>query len=548
VDSSAWVGRIAVRLLGLVLLLMPLAALAAEPRNPLQPVDASSPQATMRSFFTLGGEVETAYFAFRDAPSFATQMATKAAVEKVLRLFDLSELPPSTRLRTGADVATYIMDVLNRIELPPFESIPDAKAYPDPDKPASWTIPGTDITIARNPASERKGAFVFNAETVSRAAEFHALVKDLPVRRTVRIQNWHAQQAQNHGWLVPAGLVAALPEALKHPILGNPAWKSLGTILVLLVAALIVRATHRLTRMQPGDRRPGAYLLRLLAPIVMALAVAGSLFLIAGQLIVTGFVSEIVFIAAAVLLYLSAGWALWLLIMLVVEWIIASPAIPDESLDANLLRLLGRLIGLLALAVIAAYAAQNAGLPVLGVVAGLGVGGLAVALAAQSSLENLIGGLNLYLDRPIRVGDYCRYGDIEGIVETIGLRSTRIRGLDRTITSVPNSEMAKVNITNYGARDQMLFRHSLSVADTPGAGQVRALTARIRDYLRAHPRVRTDLLVPRVHVTGFGSDTLTLDILAYLDTREIPQFLAVQEELILGIIERAQGEGAVAAA
>ena len=98
------------------------------------------------------------------------------------------------------------------------------------------------------------------------------------------------------------------------------------------------------------------------------------------------------------------------------------------------------------------------GLHAYGIVAGLGVGGLAIALAAQSTIENLIGGLSLFADRPVRVGDFCKYGDEVGTIEAIGIRSTRIRGIDRTVTTIPNGVLSKMPVVNFTLRDRMLLK------------------------------------------------------------------------------------------
>ena len=98
---------------------------------------------------------------------------------------------------------------------------------------------------------------------------------------------------------------------------------------------------------------------------------------------------------------------------------------------------------------------QNLGFNVTGILAGLGIGGLAVALAAQKSIENLFGGLSLIADQPVRVGDICRFGSQQGTVEDIGLRSTRVRTLDRTVVTIPNADFATMQIENFGTRDRM---------------------------------------------------------------------------------------------
>lgn len=498
----------------------------------------------MRTFQQLTEALETATLELRTAPTAAKQAEVEGLAQKVISVLDLSGVPPTARRDAGGDAFVFLVDVLRRIEVPPLEAIPDSRAFPDVEKPASWTIPGSEITIARLMQGPKKGKFVFDTETVARAGEFYAIIKHLPLRTPARVPSWREAQLQLHGWMIPRGLVGVLPETLKGPVFDTPAWKAIATSIVVALLAGILGLWRRLTAPKPEEYSPTSYLRRLLFPTAMVVAIFLAKFLVGFQINVIGTFAEVVEFALAIALYVAAAWAAWLAVFVVIEWIIASPKIPDQSLDANLLRLLARLIGILTVASIAAYGAQQLGLPVLGVIAGFGVGGLAVALAAQSSIENLIGGLNLYADRPIRVGDFCEYAGIKGHVEHIGLRSTRIRGLDRTVTTVPNSVLAKVQVTNYALREQTLFHHVLDLRYETTTHQLRVISTSIRTFLSSHPKVRHDLSAPRVHIVGFGDWSIKVEVYAYVDATEHPKFLAIQEELALAIIELLKKSGA----
>jgi MscS family membrane protein len=117
---------------------------------------------------------------------------------------------------------------------------------------------------------------------------------------------------------------------------------------------------------------------------------------------------------------------------------------------------------------------------VTALIAGLGVGGIAVALAAQKTLENLFGGITLYADRPVRVGDFCRFGDRVGTVEEIGLRSTRIRTLDRTLVSVPNAEFSNLHLENYTARDRIWYHPTIGLRYETTPDQLRFVLVEVR--------------------------------------------------------------------
>jgi MscS family membrane protein len=167
--------------------------------------------------------------------------------------------------------------------------------------------------------------------------------------------------------------------------------------------------------------------------------------------------------------------------------------------------------------------------------AGLGIGGIAVALAAQKTLENVIGGLSLIFDRAVCVGDFLKVGDASGTVESIGLRSTRIRTLDRTILSVPNGQIANVSIETISSRDMFWFHHFVALRCETTPVQMRAVVAGIMRRLGAHPAV--DPASVRAKFLRFGQSSLDIEVVAYIVARDWPQFLEVQQELLLGIME-----------
>ena len=174
-------------------------------------------------------------------------------------------------------------------------------------------------------------------------------------------------------------------------------------------------------------------------------------------------VSGAVLIVASVILegiaYLAAAWAAYLVCARLGRADRGLLGVGRTSIDASLIKVAGRVAGIAAAITIIFVGATNVGLPLYGVIAGLGVGGLALGLAARPTLENLIGGFTLYADRPVRVGEVCKFGDEFGIVEEIGLRSTRLRALDRTLITVPNADFSNMVLVNFTRRDQIAARY-----------------------------------------------------------------------------------------
>lgn len=175
------------------------------------------------------------------------------------------------------------------------------------------------------------------------------------------------------------------------------------------------------------------------------------------------------------------------------------------------------------------------GVHVTALIAGLGVGGIALALAAQKTVEHLFGGASLVADQPVQVGDFCRFGNQIGTVELIGLRSTRVRTLARTIVSIPNGEFASMQIENFAKRDRIWLQTTVRLRYDTTSDQVRHVLVRVRELLCAHPMIHPD--PARVRLVDLGPYALELEIFAYVRTRDYNEFLAVREDIYLRIMD-----------
>ena len=175
------------------------------------------------------------------------------------------------------------------------------------------------------------------------------------------------------------------------------------------------------------------------------------------------------------------------------------------------------------------------------VLAGLGIGGIAIAFAAQKTLENLFGGVSVLADEVIRVGDYCRFGDRSGTVEDISLRSTRIRTDARTQLSIPNGALATMNIENLTRRDKILFNPALGIRCETSADQLRYLLAEVRRMLYEHPKVESDSA--SIRFANFDNSALRLEISSYVLTRDATEFAAIREDLLLRIMDIVEKSG-----
>ncbi len=217
-------------------------------------------------------------------------------------------------------------------------------------------------------------------------------------------------------------------------------------------------------------------------------------------------------------------------------------AVGAGRIGAGTLMVLGeRLLAALLVIVAILTALYILGFNLTTALAGLGIGGIAIAFAAQKTLENLFGGISVLADEVIRVGDYCRFGDRTGTVEDISLRSTRIRTDARTELSIPNGALATMNIENLTRRDKILFNPTLAIRCDTSPDQLRYLLAEVRRMLREHPKVESDSA--RIRFASFDNSALNLEIFSYILTRDFAEFTAIREDLLLHIMQTVEKSG-----
>lgn len=167
--------------------------------------------------------------------------------------------------------------------------------------------------------------------------------------------------------------------------------------------------------------------------------------------------------------------------------------------------------------------------------AALGIGGLALALGAQKTIENFVGSVTLITDQPIRVGDFCKVGNTVGTIEKIGMRSTRIRTLNRTLVTIPNGAFSSSEIENYAHRDKFLFNPTIGLRYETSPDQIRYLLVEVRAILYAHPMITSE--TARVRFTTLGADSLSLEVFTYVKVLTFDDYLEVKEDLLLRIMD-----------
>lgn len=502
------------------------------PPPPATVVITDSPRETLATFLRLRREMEAAILTYQDENSFAASAQISYLTDQLMSLIDLSEVTATSRREVGMRTVNALLDIFGRIPAPDATALPNADAAASDDETA-FRIPGTPLRIVEIHGGPRHAEFLFSASTVQIAPRFLHSLEHLPLDTRLEITSYTDFGPQLTGPLIPAWMVRAIPAELTRLWLGTPAWKVLLTLALLAgVVLLLVRLQHALVGHLPGTRLKALLVLAIL-PLAVVFAVTWALPLLIEQVHVSGDFADALEITQTVAKYVAYAALFWLAMRILFELIITSPRIPDEGLDANLLRLLSGIFGIIGVSVILAFGGQAIGLPIISVLTGLGIGGLAVALALRPTLENFVGGVMLYFDRPVRVGDLCTFGSFTGTVERIGLRSIRVRSIDRTVIAVPNAQFADMQIINWTKCDQMLIMETIAVRIETTPDQLRLLLAGIRHMCHAHPRVIKDTL--RVRLIGYGPGALNIGLRIYIDTNDFMDFFAVREDIFLRI-------------
>jgi len=244
---------------------------------------------------------------------------------------------------------------------------------------------------------------------------------------------------------------------------------------------------------------------------------------------------------AEVVAVIGVNWLLWRVLREVMRSV-RQRAILSGRMGTGSLIILGERVLKAAIVVLAVFVILGTlGFNLTTPLAGLGIGGIAIAFAAQKTLENLFGGISILGDEVIRIGDTCRFGDRVGTVEDISLRSTRIRTPDRTELFIPNGSLATMNVENFSRRDKILFNTKLGLRYETSPDQMRYVLAQVRRLLYEHPKVETE--GARNRLVAFDESALSMEIFSYILTRDYNEFLAIREDILLRIMDIVDAAG-----
>lgn len=444
---------------------------------------------------------------------------------------DLSGVRTSEQQTRGSATAKLLADIfdhspefdLGGVSNDPTGNLNDE--LPD-DRELIFRTPDGKLSIQmqrRTPDSENSVSWVFTQSTVAQVALAEPVVSDSFIER--QLPRWFTRLT----------------------FMRTPLWRWLALILSIMVTFAISKhlARFALRLLRPICHRvdpQGVCDLNLMFLGPLRLILSAILFRMAiGWLPLSAMGRFYLERTAHILMALAIVWILSRTIDIFVRRLQRATVTAHSSLSRSALPLLSRIAkgGLFILAAI--FTLTNWGFDMTTVLAGFGIGGIAIALAAQKTIENLFGGISIVTDGPVKVGDFCKFGDRVGTVEDIGLRSTRVRTLDRTIVTVPNADFSSMILENYSRRDKIWFHPMLNLRKDSTADQVRNIMQAIHQILSKHPKVEIGGLP--VRFVGTGSFSVDIEIFAYIATSNFDEFLQVQQELLLPIMDAISAAG-----
>ena len=438
------------------------------------------------------------------------------------------DIAPADTVR-GAELARHLKAVLDRhawLDLDAISSAPEGDENDGlargTDEIAQIAGRGGNMQPVRLVRSS-SGRWLFSRATVRRIDGWYRLLK------------FH--------WLLdrlPARLLRPGPgEVVYWQWLALPVLLVLGWLMGLVfnrVSRAILRRIVRRTRNQWDD----AILERMSGPLTLLWA------LIAIHLMLPwmGFYKPAAVFAHRALragYLLTFFWALLRSIDVAQQVVALSPWAASRPGVRSLFPLMARVGKILVVAAGIIAFLSELGYSVSSVIAGLGIGGLALALAAQKTVENLFGAFSIGADQPFREGDFVKIEDFVGTVESIGLRSTRVRTLDRTVISIPNGKLADMRLESLTERDRMRLACDIGLVYETTAAQMREVLEGFERVLRSHPKIWPDALV--VRFKEFGASSLNIQIMAWFQTPEFSEFQLIRQEILLQFMDVVEKAG-----
>ncbi len=450
----------------------------------LHPANTSSPRDTMVSFLK---QTQRFYDLISSENYSPTERVEVFHIFGQMQdFFDLRNVAPSLRADYASASAIYLREIIDRVGLPPLEDIPDEKMMHDAIEegfPARWQLPDMPFEIVRVEEGENAGHYVFSEETVTEVKPLFSEIRHMPYKSSAA-KDFYYYFFLTPNPVIPAEWIEALPDWMHADFYEQTVWQWLSMFIVLILSALSVLLLYTLLHLLGKNLSSATrHALFLLTPAYTIVICYVAYDLIDDKIFITGDVFQVIIYLLSMVALFAAVIMTFMAGTLAADLVVKTERFRYRAFDSQLARIGIRITSIILCIAILARGMQFIGVPLATVIAGASVTGLAVALAAQSTLRNIFGSLMLLLDKPFRVGQRIKAHGHDGIVEEIGLRSTKIRLLNGHVTSIPNEHMADADIENVGMRPYIRRLFNVTITYGTPLPKVRRAVEIIREIL-----------------------------------------------------------------
>ncbi|MGP0072882.1 MAG: mechanosensitive ion channel family protein [Bryobacteraceae bacterium] len=472
----------------------------------------------------------------RDSPQSSVVAFLEAAhahnYGRAWRYLDLRKMPEEERLRGSEQLARQLETILDRdtqFDVGDLSRNPEGDLEDnlpaDLDRVDTFRVKGQTLELDLERVKLHSGlsVWLFSPESVAR----------IPIIA----QQTNTSLIERH---LPLPLV-------NWELIGTPLWRWIGMALLAFFLAVFSEGLSRLvlwlTRQGVKRMAPNwslSLLETFLGPLRLLLSV--SLFRAGMEWFEPSALLRLYLgRVLALLFFWGIFWLCAVIIDVVVRHLRVRLQTRHRAFSYSVLPLSGRVAKVLVFVLIIAGVLSAWGYNTTTLLAGLGIGGVALALASQKTIENLFGSVAVISDRPVSVGEFCKFGGSMGTVEDIGLRSTRIRSLDRTLLTIPNGSFSTMTIENFDRKDKTLFHVTLNLKRETTLAQVREVLQSITKLLQGNPKFETGGIP--VRFVGIGTYSLDIEIFIYVLTLDGDEFMKIQQELFLAIMDAVEAAG-----
>lgn len=472
----------------------------------------------------------------RDSPQSSVVAFLEAAhaqnYSKAWRYLDLRNMPEDERLKNGTELVQQLQTILDRdtqfdvgnLSRDPQGDVTDNLAL-NRDRVDTFHVNGQtlDLDLERVTLHSGLSVWLFSSDSIARIPIIAQMTNNSVIERHLPLPlvNWQ--------------------------LIGTPLWRWIGLALLAFALAafskLLTRFALWLTQQVVKRLAPNwnlSLLQTFLGPLRLLLSVSlfrAGMEWFAPSALLRLYLGRVL----AVLFFWGVFWLCGVIIDAIVRHLRARLEAKHRSFSYSVLPLSGRVAKIVVFALIIAAVLTAWGYNTTTLLAGLGIGGVALALASQKTIENLFGSVSVISDRPVSVGDFCKFGTGMGTVEDIGLRSTRIRTLDRTLVTVPNGSFSTMTLENFDRRDKTLFHVTLNLRRNTTPDQMRGLLQSITKLLKDNPKFETGPMP--VRFVGIGTYSLDVEIFMYVLTLDGDEFNKIQQDLFLAILDAVESAG-----